>query len=146
MKLTAAVKFTPRNDLGQFIKQRITPGVVASVKAACSLVVDRAKQLVPVDTGELRNSIGYQVDVREMRITGVVFANADHAGYVEFGTGRAGAASKNPGPYPYNPNWPGMRAQPYLRLALDETQGIIIVLFKSQINLQRTPYLTGGPF
>ena len=39
-----------------------------------------------------------------------------HAAYVEFGTGRRGAASGGVSPVRggYDPDWPGMSAQPYL--------------------------------
>jgi len=61
-------------------------------------IVERAKQIVPVRTGALRNSIYY-------RITGFlgfeVGASMHYAGFVEYGTRY-------------------MRARPYLRPALEE--------------------------
>lgn len=50
-----------------------------------------------------------------------------HAAYVEFGTGRRGAGSpappKMPGAGGYDPDWAGMRAQPYLYPAAQIARG-----------------------
>lgn len=51
--------------------------------------VERAKQEVPVDTGELRDSIHGERSENEGRI----IANTDHALFVEFGTGVRGRAT-----------------------------------------------------
>jgi hypothetical protein len=48
---------------------------------------------------------------------------------VEFGTGRRGASSAGAGPYSYDPNWPGMVAQPYMRPALDTARPQILAAF-----------------
>lgn len=59
-------------------------------------VVDSAKRIVPVDTGELHDSIHSEVSSDGM----YVVADADHASHVELGTSK-------------------MPAQPYLRPALN---------------------------
>lgn len=46
----------------------------------------RAKQYVPVDTGRLRGSIGYEVDSAGVPLWAVVGTNVFYAPYVEFGT------------------------------------------------------------
>lgn len=45
-----------------------------------------AKDLCPVDTGALRNSISHKVDVA--RAAAYIGTNISYAGYQEFGTGR----------------------------------------------------------
>ena len=49
-----------------------------------------AKLLCPVDTGGLRNSISAAVETRGQSATGLVYTQAEHGPYVEFGTGRRG--------------------------------------------------------
>ena len=46
-----------------------------------------------VDTGELQNSIDYNVDISAKGFTGKVFTNKEHGLYVELGTGPKGEAS-----------------------------------------------------
>lgn len=45
-----------------------------------------AKSIVPVRTGELRDSIDILID--ESKKSGILFATADHAPYVELGTSK----------------------------------------------------------
>jgi HK97 gp10 family phage protein len=61
---------------------------------------EQARQLAPVDTGELRDSITFEVRRTATTFAIVVLAGAEHALYVELGTSR-------------------MSAQPYLRPVLD---------------------------
>ncbi len=118
-QIRATAQFTPRNDIGRFIAERITPAVRQATMDAGQIVLAEAQEIVPVDTGALRNS--GQVTLRETDssiIADVAFTEP-YAAYVEFGTGIRGSQSPGAGPYPYNPAWPGMAAQPYLRPALD---------------------------
>lgn len=59
----------------------------ASVK-----IRDEARARVPVDTGELQNSIDYNVETTAKGCTGKVFTDKEHGIYVEFGTGPNGEA------------------------------------------------------
>ncbi len=131
--IRATVTSTARGDTGRFIANRITPAVRAAVEASAQFVLQEAQQIVPVDTGELRDSGKTVIVEQDKRIVGNVVFTADHAGYVEMGTGQRGAASPGAGPYPYSPTWHGMPARPYLRPALDTARGVIRELFKSQI-------------
>jgi HK97 gp10 family phage protein len=119
MDIRATATFTPRNDLGQFIASRIMPGVVDATIDAGLVVLLEAQELCPVDTGRLRASGHVEVTQTDKTAIANVIFDAPYAAYVEFGTGRRGAASSGAGPYPYDPNWPGMRAQAFLRPALD---------------------------
>jgi hypothetical protein len=111
---------------------RIAPRVIAAVDAASDHVLEVSKQLCPVDTGELVSSGGRMTVWQGNKVTGTISYTADHAAYVEFGTGQRGAASTGAGPYPYNTNWKGMVAQPYLRPALDESRAAIVDAFRAQ--------------
>lgn len=96
------------------------------VEDAVSLVYRKADAMVPVDKGDLRGSASNEVVDSGSVVTGTVAYESDHAAFVEFGTGIRGASSPGAGPYPYNPTWPGMSAQPYLRPALDESDEDIL--------------------
>ena len=85
-----------------------------------------------MDTGALRESITVELS-EGATVVGTVGPHVDYAAYVEFGTGIAGANSPGAGAGPYNPNWPGMPAQPYMRPAFDEVKPTILDLFSSQI-------------
>ncbi len=102
-----------------------------SVEQSCEAVLEEAEAIVPVDTGELRDS-GHVTTVRDEgnHVTGSVVFDSPHAAYVEFGTGIRGAESPGGGEVPYDVNWPGMPAQPYLRPALDTTRPHIVEIFK----------------
>ena len=62
------------------------------IEDATIRVRDEAKMRVPVDTGELQNSIDYNVDI-SAGFTGKVFTNKEHGLYVELGTGPKGEAN-----------------------------------------------------
>lgn len=133
MGLSARVQFTPRSDSGRFVEAYITPGVTASVQASCQLIQDRAQEIVPVDTGALRESITTEIDTSGKTVVGAVAPHTDYAAYVEFGTGIRGASSPGAGAGPYSSTWPGMPAQPYMRPALDESRDSILDLFRANI-------------
>lgn len=116
--IKATATYTPRGNVGQFIA-KVAQANREALRDVGAIVLLEAQAIVPVDTGELRDS--GKVEVRETAkgaVADVIF-DAAHASYVEFGTGIAGASSPGAGPVPYNPNWPGMPAQPFLRPAID---------------------------
>lgn len=118
--LRAAVVWKPRNDLGQFISGRVTPAAVEGVTAWCNLVLNRAKEIVHVRSGDLRDSGMVEVTVDGRRVVGRVIFTSEHAGFAEYGTGQRGSSSANAGPYAYDPNWKGMYPIPFIRPASDE--------------------------
>ena len=132
----ATATFRPRNDAGQFVDVRIKPGVIRGVERIQDAIYERSQELVPVDTGELKES-GEKPPVEQLSktIRAEVKYTADHAGYVEFGTGIRGSESAGAGPYPYDPNWPGMAAQPYLRPAFDEVKPQSRDIMASEVEL-----------
>lgn len=77
---------------------------------ACGLAAERYAMLkVPVDTGNLKNSITHTVDGD----TAYIGTNVEYAVYVEMGTGRRAM-------YGGNQTLPGMAPRPYLKPALTE--------------------------
>ena len=133
--ISATATFRPRNDAGRFVQARISPAVTASVQAACELIQDTAKNYAPVDTGALRESIVVDVKETGSTVKGTVSVGVPYAAYVEFGTGRRGESSPGAGEGPYDPNWAGMPAQPYMRPAVDESREPIKDLFKSNLSV-----------
>ena len=129
----ATATSTFRSGTGQFIAGKITPAVRAGVEAFGNLVLQEAQAIVPVDTGELRDSGSVTVEEGDKRVVAHVVFSAPHAAFVEFGTGQRGAGSPGAGPYSYSPTWPGMAAQPYLRPALDTAREAGKELFRSQV-------------
>jgi HK97 gp10 family phage protein len=67
------------------------------VNKATTLVHGQAKDLAPVDTGDLAGSIHIETKRLPKAIQGKVYTNLEYAPYVEFGTGK-----KGDGTYPYN--------------------------------------------
>lgn len=125
--IAATATFTPAGDAKRLLDLYLMVQVFAGVRKAQAAVVEEAKTICPVDTGELRDSIAAQEPTDDgHQITGEVAALAGHAGYVEFGTGRRGAESAGAGPYDYTMSWPGMVAQPYLRPALDSARAAVL--------------------
>ncbi len=131
--ISATSTWKPRGDLGRFVEVNIIPAVRQSVYDSCKLIETRAKELCPVDTGALRESITTETEDLAKTIRGAVGPHMDYAMYVEFGTGIRGAASAGAGAGPYSPSWPGMPAQPYMRPAFDEAKPQIKELFQSNI-------------
>jgi HK97 gp10 family phage protein len=81
--------------------------VQRAVMDGAYIVEREAKRIVPVDTGNLKNSIRSELDeIEATRVTAVTGTNVEYAPYVELGTGR-------------------QRPKPYLRPALDTQQGLI---------------------
>lgn len=133
------------SKLGGNVEEVLTQSIGKQTK----LVQGDAKDLCPVDLGDLRNSIKGTVKNYKGRIVGVVSTNNDHAAYVEFGTGRVGErtnkntkvnVSYKQDKWLVNipdvgPRWiEGQPAQPYLYPALKNNEERIIENIKGDIN------------
>lgn len=144
MNFRATAKFAPI-DLVR-VQSSIVPRIVAAVNEGCGAVVEEAQAIVPVDTGELRDSIGTQtVELVGTTVAGTVAATAGYAGFVEFGTGLHGEGTY-PGELPQSgvpftgswvydfkrQNWQGHTARPYMRPALDTARPEIIEAYRKQ--------------
>ncbi len=132
------------NKLGGNIDEVLTQSIGQQTK----LVQGDAKDLCPVDLGDLRNSIKGTVKNYKGRIVGVVSTNSDHAAYVEFGTGKVGErtnkntkvnVSYKQDKWLVNipdvgPRWiEGQPAQPYLYPALKNNEERIIENIKADV-------------
>ena len=108
-----------------------------ALKTACALVEREAKKKAPKgDTGELRNSITYEVEDYE----GVVFTPKEYAPYVEYGTGLfAENGGRQDVPWRYQDDkgeWHttcGQPPHPFMRPALLENREKIVKLLKEGI-------------
>jgi HK97 gp10 family phage protein len=114
---------------------KIRAAVQLSVEQACEIITEEAQAIVPVKTGALRESIGWTTDEQSGMIVGTVSAKVPYAGYIEFGTGRRGAASPGAGPYPYTMTWPGMVAQPFMRPSVDTARESVKQVFIDNVAL-----------
>lgn len=116
--------------------------VLALFKAATERALERcglqgegyAKDLCPVDTGDLRNSISHKTVENEAYIG----TNKEYAAYVELGTGKYTAGGR-PTPWVYQDakgNWhhtDGQRAQPYLKPAVANHKQTYINIIKDEM-------------
>ena len=99
-------------------------------------VEDYAKNLCPVDTGNLRNSITHMVDEQEP--AAIIGTNNEYAAYVELGTGIY-AEGGRPTPWVYQDakgNWHytrGNKAQPFLKPAAADHAGQYRDILESEL-------------
>ena len=115
---------------------------------AVTLVHGQAKELAPVDTGNLAGSIRMKIKRKSNEIEGRVYTNVQYAPYVEFGTGIAGNGS-----YPYDiegldlayhEEWAGMPAHSYMYPALKMHEKYILKLFEKGVKDNLTKISKGG--
>lgn len=97
-----------------------------SMNKNIKMVQGEAKNLCPVDSGQLRNSIKSKTEVTEKGIVATVTTNCEYAAYQEFGTGQKGDSSPTPPKYDgelaYREDWKGIPAQPFLYPALKNNE------------------------
>ncbi len=132
------------NELGGNVEETL----YASVGKQTMLVQGEAKELCPVDTGDLRNSIKANTKKNKNRIVGTVSTNSDHAPYVEFGTGKVGERTNKNTKIDVSykqdkwlanipdvgPRWvEGQPAQPYLYPALKNNEDKILKNIKEDV-------------
>lgn len=121
-----------------------------SVNKMGLFVQREAKELAPVDTGDLKQSIICTTVQANNKISSVISTNSDHAAYVEFGTGKKGENTPVEGKYPgtlaykqdkWRVNIPdvgvrwieGQPAQPYLYPALKNNRDEVIRNIKNDL-------------
>jgi len=88
----------------------VEDAISKALEASALVVEGDAKNLAPVDTGNLRNSITHEVEGKEARVG----TNVEYAPFVELGTVK-------------------MAAQPYLNPALEKNKGNIKKIFADAI-------------
>lgn len=82
--------------------QRAASKAVQAIKKTAADITSDAKSAAPVDTGNLKNSIGYSLSSSAGEVRAEIGPTAEYGHYVEFGTS--------------NPNYP---PQPYLTPAFE---------------------------
>lgn len=109
------------NDNSEEVRDAMMDAALRALEK-CGLTAEGyAKQLAPVDTGNLRNSISHKIDTDEM--AAYIGTNVEYAPYVELGTGRYTDGGRQT-PWAYQDekgNWHmthGQQAQPYLKPAV----------------------------
>ncbi|WLF70891.1 HK97-gp10 family putative phage morphogenesis protein [Clostridium septicum] len=132
------------NKLGGNVEETL----YKSMQRQGELVKGDAKDLCPVDTGDLRQSIKSETKNYKNKITTRVYTNSDHAAYVEFGTGKVGERTNknNKVNVSYKQDkwlanipdvgvrWvEGEPAQPYLYPALKNNEKIVVENIKEDV-------------
>ena len=109
------------NDYSADVLNEFHDAVLRALERCGEQAEGYAKDLVPVDTGNLRNSISHKVDDGEPAV--YIGSNTSYAPYVELATGIY-AEGGRPTPWVYqdeNGNWHwtrGNKAQPFLKPAV----------------------------
>lgn len=108
-------------DNSQEVLRELNYAVLRALEECGMVAEGHAVKLVPVDTGNLRNSISHTVDEDEPAV--YIGSNTSYAPYVELATGIY-AEGGRPTPWVYqdaNGNWHwtrGNKAQPFLKPAV----------------------------
>lgn len=111
------------NDYSADVLNEFHDAVLRALERCGSQAEGYAKDLAPVDTGNLRNSISHRVDDGEPAV--YIGTNVSYAPYVELGTGKYTEGGR-PTPWVYqddNGNWhwtAGNPAQPFLAPAVKD--------------------------
>lgn len=111
------------NDYSADVLNEFHDAVLRALERCGSQAEGYAKDLAPVDTGNLRNSISHRVD--EDELAAYIGSNTSYAPYVELATGIY-AEGGRPTPWVYqdeNGNWHWTRgnpAQPFLAPAVKD--------------------------
>src|ERR1017187_6613810 len=106
MNIRATSTFRPGNFAA--LEAALLPKITEGVTVATNIVLDISQVMVPEDTGDLKASGKVEVERLARSVVGYVVYTMPYSSFVEFGTGRSGAASAGAGPYDYDMNWPGM--------------------------------------
>lgn len=108
-------------DNSEAVKRAAQEAALRALERIGSEAEGYAVDLVPVDTGNLRNSITHKVVGNKNEV--YIGTNNEYAAYVELGTGKYAQGGRQD-PWVYqddNGNWHhthGQRAQPYLKPAV----------------------------
>lgn len=110
-------------DYSADVLNKFHDAVLRALERCGSQAEGYAKDLAPVDTGNLRNSISHKVDESEPAV--YIGSNVEYAAYVELGTGKYTEGGR-PTPWVYQDdkgNWrwtAGNPAQPFLAPAVKD--------------------------
>lgn len=126
------------NDYSADVLNEFHDAVLRALERCGEQAEGYAKDLAPVDTGNLRNSITHQVDDGDNAV--YIGSNTSYAPYVELGTGKyAEGGGGRPTPWVYqddNGNWhwtAGNPAQPFLAPAVKNHQSTYRKIIKDEM-------------
>lgn len=108
-------------DNSKIIKKELEEAFLKALERCGMQAEGYAKDLVPVDTSNLRNRISHRVDEKEKVV--YIGTNSEYGAYVELGTGKYYKGGRQD-PWVYQDEegrWHhtnGQRAQPYLKPAV----------------------------
>lgn len=128
------------NDYSDEVLEAFEEGCLRALERCGLQAEGYAKDLCPVDTGALRNSITHKVDSGEP--AAYIGTNQEYAPYVEFGTGRysttGGGTPKDHWAYMGDDGkmhiGKPMKARPYLKPAVSEHVGTYRNIFKDELS------------
>lgn len=112
------------NDYSDEVLDAMQDAVARALERIGMQAEGYAKDLAPVDTGLLKNSITYDIDKDERKV--YIGTNVEYAPYVELGTGIYAGSGGRPTPWAYQDdegNWHwtrGNEAQPFLAPAVKD--------------------------
>ncbi|MCW6683036.1 HK97 gp10 family phage protein [Aerococcaceae bacterium NML160702] len=116
-------------DNRHLAKKALQQAALKAINLACMKVKSDAQLLVPVDVGDLKRSIEYEVEQNSKQVEGQIGSNKDYAVFVEFGTGEfAENGNGRKGGWRYQDNegkWhftKGQKPQPFLRPAYKQNK------------------------
>ena len=124
------------NDYSADVLNEFHDAVLRALERCGEQAEGYAKDLAPVDTGNLRNSISHTVDEDEP--AAYIGSNVEYAAYVELGTGKYTDGGR-PTPWVYqddNGNWhwtAGNPAQPFLKPAVADHTKTYSNIIKSEL-------------
>lgn len=124
------------NDYSAEVLDAMHEAVMRALERCGEQAEGYAKDLAPVDTGNLRNSISHTVDEDEPAV--YIGSNVEYAAYVELGTGKYTDGGR-PTPWVYqddNGNWhwtAGNPAQPFLAPAVKDHQSTYRKIIKDEM-------------
>lgn len=123
-------------DNSKMVLEEFQTACIRALERCGSQAEGYAKDLAPVDTGNLRNSISHKVDEEEPAV--YIGSNTSYAPYVELATGIY-AEGGRPTPWVYqdeNGNWHWTRgnpAQPFLKPAVADHAKTYSNIIKSEL-------------
>lgn len=141
-------KFKGGKELQQFLSQlpaKLEQNVMRSaLRAGAKVVLNEAKDNVPVQDGRLRDSLKLSVRAKRGTVTAKVSTKLFYARFVEFGTAvhlikpRKAKALSIGSSLRETVEHPGAQAKPFLRPALDGKAGEALVAVGNQIRKRLT--------
>ena len=124
-------------DNSPAVKQAMNEAILRALERCGMQGEGYAKELAPVDTGNLRNSISHRVDESDKEV--YIGTNAEYAAYVELGTGIYTEGGRQD-PWVYQDDkgrWHhtnGRKAKPYLKPAVADHVGTYRNIFKDELS------------